>query len=183
MLLVAMLTALARLDVNPSSADLVYVNRGDVFTLDPQRMSYLKDFRMAYALYEGLVRWDNADFSIQPAASDLPDISADRLTYTFHIKPEAKWSNGDPVTSHDFLYAWKRLLFPDTAADYSNLFFLIDGASEFWTWRNDQLAEFAQEPSAGRADASGKNPLFQIKRFHCGQGGQQFWWLWLYQRI
>lgn len=151
MLLVAMLTALARLDDSTSRADLVYVNRGDVFTLDPQRMSYLKDFRMAYALYEGLVRWDNTDFTIQPAASELPDISADRLTYTFHIKPEAKWSNGDPVTSHDFLYAWKRLLFPDTAADYSNLFFIIDGASEFWAWRNEQLAEFAQEPSAGRA--------------------------------
>src|SRR5688572_1819064 len=139
LLIAAVLVGAAFWDRTPQRADLVFVNRGDVFTLDPQRMSYMQDFRMAYALYEGVLRWNNHDLSIEPAAAELPEISQDRLTHTFHIRPQAKWSNGDPVTAHDFVYSWKRLLFPDTAADYSNLFFIVDGAEEFFTWRSDQL--------------------------------------------
>ncbi|MCI0674190.1 MAG: peptide ABC transporter substrate-binding protein [Phycisphaerales bacterium] len=143
---VLVLAALAMVywDDAPRRADLVFVNRGDVFTLDPQRMSYLQDFRIAYALYEGLVRWNNHDMSIEPAATaGPPEISDDLLTYTFHIRPQARWSNGDPVTAHDFIYSWQRLLWPDTAADYSNLLFVIDGAEEFFRWRTDQLAAHA----------------------------------------
>ena len=51
------------------------------------------------------------------------EISDDGLTYTFEIRDDAPWSNGDPVKSYDFIYAWQRALLPDTAADYSNLFF------------------------------------------------------------
>ena len=54
----------------PDSADLVMINRGEVFTLDPQRMSYMQDFRAAYALYEGLARSNNVDMSVEPAAAD-----------------------------------------------------------------------------------------------------------------
>ena len=54
LLLVAALIVTISLDRTPTEADLVFVNRGDVFTLDPQRQSYLQDFRMTYALYEGL---------------------------------------------------------------------------------------------------------------------------------
>jgi oligopeptide transport system substrate-binding protein len=146
LVILAVLAAAMYWDSTPGDADLVFVNRGEVFTLDPQRMSYLQDFRLAYALYEPLVRWNNHDLSIEPAAADLPAISDDQLTYTFAIKPDAKWSNGDPVTSHDFVYSWKRLLFPDTAADYSNLFFVVEGAAEFFKWRQDQLIAFATSP-------------------------------------
>src|SRR5687768_4080029 len=94
LVILAVLTAAIYWDSTPGEADLVFVNRGDVFTLDPQRMSYMQDFRMAYALFEGLVRWNNHDLSIESAAAELPTISDDQLTYTFRIKPEAKWSNG-----------------------------------------------------------------------------------------
>jgi oligopeptide transport system substrate-binding protein len=140
-------------DDTPREADLVFVNRGEVFTLDPQRMSYLQDFRMAYALYEGLVRWNNITLAIEPACAELPEISEDRRMYTFRIRPEARWSNGDPVTAHDFVYSWQRLLMPDTAADYSNLLFDIEGAEEFFRWRGEQLAEFAGPAEAGPAGA------------------------------
>ncbi len=63
------LAAMILIDDEPPRADLVLVNRGEVFTLDPQRMSWLNDLRMAYALYEGLVRWNNDDFSIEPGAA------------------------------------------------------------------------------------------------------------------
>lgn len=152
----------------PRSADLVVLNDADVFTLDPQRMSWLQDFRVSYALYEGLVRWNNGDLSIQPAAADLPRISDDRLTYTFRIRPEARWSNGDALTAHDFVYAAKRLLWPDGAADYTSLFFIIDGAGDFFKWRNDQLAAFIanHEPDA--------TPRAQIAEELFGQATRRF---------
>jgi oligopeptide transport system substrate-binding protein len=103
------------------------------------------------------VRWDNRDFSILPAvAADLPTISEDGLTYTFHIRADARWSNGEPVTAHDFVYSWKRAMLPDTAADYSNLFFVIDGARDFFDWRAAQTASFVADPWADpdAADAS-----------------------------
>src|SRR5262245_24759149 len=143
-LLAALLATIAGWDRTQPRADVVILDRGDVFTLDPQRMSYMHDFRLAYALYEPLLRWNNHDLSIEPAAADLPAIGDDGLTYTFTIRPEARWSNGDPVTAHDFIYSWQRLLWPDTAADYSNLLFVIDGAEEFFPWRTEPLANFAR---------------------------------------
>ncbi|MCA9295945.1 MAG: hypothetical protein KC983_05495, partial [Phycisphaerales bacterium] len=109
-LLAIVLLAAAVLDGTAGEADLVLVNRADVFTLDPQRMSYTQDFRMAYALYEGLVRWNNRDFTVEPAAADLPEISADRRTYTFTLRGDRRWSDGAPVTVHDFIYSWRRLV-------------------------------------------------------------------------
>ena len=126
---------------NKPRADFVFVNRGDVFTLDPQRMSWLTDMQAAYCLYEGVVRWNTDDFSIEPAAAETFAVSDDGLTYTFHLRKDAKWSNGADVTAYDFQYAWMRLLTPDTSSDYSSFFFVIKGAKEFWDWRTKQLQD------------------------------------------
>ncbi len=136
---VAVVACTIGLDKTKPRADFVFVNRGDVFTLDPQRMSWLTDMQVAYCLYEGLVRWNTKDFSIELAAADKLDISEDGLVYTFHIRNDAKWSNGANVTAHDYRHAWMRLLTPDTASDYSNFFYCIRGAKEFWDWRTEQL--------------------------------------------
>ena len=120
-------------------ADFVFANRGDVFTLDPQRMSWLNDMQMAYCLYEGLVRWNPKDFSIELAVADEYQLKEDGVTHIFHIRDDARWNNGAAVTAHDFKYAWMRLLTPDTASDYSSFFFSIKGAREFWDWRTGVL--------------------------------------------
>ncbi|MHC4774247.1 MAG: peptide ABC transporter substrate-binding protein [Planctomycetota bacterium] len=145
--LLGVLAVVLHLDDAPPRADLVFANRGEIFTLDPQRMSWLQDFRMAYALYEGLARWNNADYSLEPATATAWEVSPDGLTYTFAIRADARWSNGDPVTAHDFVYAWRRALLPDTAADYSGMFFLIAGAEAFFAWRTEALADFAARAS------------------------------------
>ncbi len=145
-LILAALMTVVYLDDAPPRADVVFVDAAEVFTLDPQRMSWTQDFRMAYALYEGLVRWDNSDFTIEPAAATWT-VSDDQLTYTFNIRADAKWSNGDPLTAHDFVYAWRRAILPDTAADYTALFFAITGAEEFFQWRTRKLKAFAQTSS------------------------------------
>jgi len=137
--LVVVVLSLLTYDKTEERADFVFVNRGDVFTLDPQRMSWLTDMQIAYCLYEGLVRWNTEDFSIELAAADRLDVSQEDRVYTFHIREDARWSNGAPVTAHDFRYSWMRLLTPDTASDYSNFFFSIKGAREYWDLRTRQL--------------------------------------------
>ncbi len=149
-LLAAMLTLLL-LERGDDHADLVLASENEVFTLDPQRMSWLGDMRMAYALYEGLVRWNPEDFTTQPGVARSWTVSDDGLTWTFELDPSAAWSDGAPVTAHDFVWAWKRLLLPDTAADYSNLLFAVRGAREILQWRAEQLAAFEPGPDAAAA--------------------------------
>ncbi|MCH8822252.1 MAG: peptide ABC transporter substrate-binding protein [Planctomycetes bacterium] len=158
-LIFVVLLTVVYLDDEPTKADIVFVSATEIFTLDPQRMSWTQDIRMAYAIYEGLVRWNNYDFTIEPAAATWT-LSQDKLTYTFKIRPDAKWSNGDPLTAHDFIYAWRRALLPDSAADYTTMFFVIEGAEEFFNWRVQKLKEFTANKdnltSAQRATAAAK---------------------------
>src|SRR5918998_4492472 len=80
---------------------------------------------------EGLYRLDE-NLEPQPAMAEGVQISDDKLTYTFTLRDGVKWSNGDPVTSQDFEYAWLRALDPDTAGQYAYILYtFIEGAEEF----------------------------------------------------
>jgi oligopeptide transport system substrate-binding protein len=81
-------------------------------------------------LYEGLTRRDSRGKSI-PAAAKSWDISQDGKTYTFHLRPDLRWSNGNPVTSSDYRESWLRALHPNTASPYAEIFFGISNAQEF----------------------------------------------------
>jgi oligopeptide transport system substrate-binding protein len=140
-LVVVVVACVIGFDKTRPRADFVFVNSGDVFTLDPQRMSWLSDMQIGYCLYEGLVRWNTEDFSIEPAAADRFEVSEDGLEYTFYLRKNARWSNGARVTAHDFRYAWMRLLTPDTASDYSSFFYSIQGSKEYWDLRTQQLQD------------------------------------------
>jgi dipeptide transport system substrate-binding protein len=83
-------------------------------------------------LMEGLTRLDEKD-QPQPAAAKEWEKSEDGKTYTFHLREDAKWSNGEPVTAEDFEYAWKRLANPDTASPAAFLSYFIEGAEAFNT--------------------------------------------------
>jgi oligopeptide transport system substrate-binding protein len=110
-------------------ADFAFVNRGDNKTLDPGQMSWMQDIRIAYALWEGLYRLDPITLSPIPGAADVIDISPDKRTYTFHLRPSGRWSNGDPVLSTDFLFEWRRML--ESPAAYTGLHHYIKGAQEY----------------------------------------------------
>ncbi len=136
-------------------ADLTLIETVDPNTLDPQRMSYQQDFRLCYALYEGLLRWDtmSEDFHVVPALARSWEVSEDRRTYTFHLEPAARWSNGEPVTAHDLAYAWRRAIYPDTAVDYTALFLSIRGARSFFDWRSARLEAYAARPAGEKSRA------------------------------
>ncbi len=120
----------------------ITLSSADVFTMDPQRMSYMQDLRVARALFEGLCARDNTMGVATPGVALSWELSADGKTWTFHLRPDARWTNGDRVTSGDFRSAWRRLLLPDTAADYTELLFSIRGAREFFAWRSQALAAY-----------------------------------------
>lgn len=131
-------------------ADFAFINRSDPNTLDPQKMSWMQDFRVARLLYEGLVRNDpfSREFAVEPAAAERWEVSDDATVYTFHLRADARWSNGEPVRASDFVYSWRRGMLPETASDYFKLFTLIKGAEEFYRWRTEQLAAFEEGDDA-----------------------------------
>ncbi len=145
---VAVLVALVALSVFGDRplprADLTFINSSEVNTLDPQRMSWMHDLRTARLLYEGLVKNNvlSDDFEITPGVAESWELSEDARTYTFHFRDDAKWTNGSPVTAHDFVYSWRRAMLPDLVSDYVAMFMNIQGAQAFYDWRQAQLDGF-----------------------------------------
>jgi oligopeptide transport system substrate-binding protein len=147
--LLGAITLTVATDEPQQPADFSFVNRGDVTTLDLQKMSWLQDFRVARSLFEGLVRHDifSWDYRPIPGVAERWEISPDGRTYTFHLRSDARWSNGDTVTASDFVYSWRRGLLPDTASDYAAMFQKIVGGKEFYDWRQARLETF--KPQVG----------------------------------
>ncbi|MDO4698398.1 MAG: peptide ABC transporter substrate-binding protein [Pasteurellaceae bacterium] len=94
---------------------LHYTN--DVITLDPQFVESLSDRHLANQLFEGLVSID-PEGNVIPGVATRWEISEDGKKWTFFLRDNAKWSNGDAVTAQDFVFGWQRLANPKTAAPY-----------------------------------------------------------------
>ncbi|MEM9902904.1 MAG: peptide ABC transporter substrate-binding protein, partial [Pseudomonadota bacterium] len=86
-------------------------------TLDPQLNEETAGFHVIRDLFEGLMSQD-ADGNLIPGVATGFEASNENKTYTFTLRDTAKWSNGDPVTAHDFVYAWQRAVNPETASPY-----------------------------------------------------------------
>jgi oligopeptide transport system substrate-binding protein len=131
-------------------ADLVVYNGQEPTTLDPQRLSWIPDMRIARIVYEPLVQHDVLDWDapVRPAAAESWTVSDDGLTYTFTIRDDARWSNGERLTSEHFRYAWRRGMLPDIASDYAAMFRYVRGADEFYEWRSGELAAIERGDSA-----------------------------------
>ena len=87
-------------------AAFTFINRGDIITLDTNQMSYLQDMRIAYGIWEGLYVYDPMTLEPIPGCATA-EVSPDKRIYTFHIRPQAKWSDSTPVTAGDFIFAWR----------------------------------------------------------------------------
>lgn len=124
-----------------STQTLILGNGAEPQDLDPQTSSAYTDYNILIALLEGLTVIDEA--TSQPVAGTAAswDVSPDGLSYTFHLRPEAKWSNGDPVTAGDFAFAFQRILTPALASDYSYMLYPIKNAEAYNT---GALTDFAE---------------------------------------
>jgi len=101
-------------------------------TLDPALMTGSPEFTAAMQLFEGLVVNDPNTLEPIPAVAKKWDISDDGLVYTFYLRDDAKWSNGDPVTANDFYYSWKRVLEPETVSEYVYQLFYVRNAKKYY---------------------------------------------------
>ena len=121
-------------------ADLVFINGAEIESIDPALSTAQATGRVLYALYEGLTAFDSAARP-QPGVAERWGISPDGLVYTFHLRKNAQWSNGDPVTSADFIYSWRRALLPETVSEYAAQFYPIKNARLF---NEGKLADFGE---------------------------------------
>ncbi|OOR99563.1 oligopeptide ABC transporter substrate-binding protein OppA [Haemophilus paracuniculus] len=99
--------------------EIVINNGAEPSSFDPHKTEGVPESQIAYQLFEGLVTVDS-DGKDQPGVAESWQSSPDYKTWTFKLRKDAKWSNGDPVTAHDFVYSWQRLVNPKTAAPYAS---------------------------------------------------------------
>jgi oligopeptide transport system substrate-binding protein len=114
--------------------------RNEPGDLDPATATIPDEFFIIRALSEGLVSPSPDGNAPRPAAAEHWSVSPDSLTYTFHLRAAARWSNGEPVTAQDFVDSYHRLLTPATAATKASLFYLVKNAEAFY---RGTLTDFA----------------------------------------
>ena len=122
-----------------SGEDLNVMLETPVESLDPQQATDGTSFEVIADYTDGLMQMD-ADGQAVNAIAESVDVSDDGLTYTFHLRADANWSNGEPVTANDFVFAWQRAVDPEIASEYSymlsdigqivNAQEIIDGAKD-----------------------------------------------------
>ncbi|HZP61046.1 MAG TPA: peptide ABC transporter substrate-binding protein [Opitutaceae bacterium] len=126
----------------PPKKILNFGNGTEPQDIDPQAVNGVPEFNIILALLEGLVSYDPHDQHPIPGVAKSWEISPDNLVYTFHLREDAKWSNGDPVTAQDFLLSYKRMLTPSLGAEYAYMIFnYVAGAKDYY---DGKLKDFSQ---------------------------------------
>lgn len=120
---------------------LLVGNGAEPESLDPHIVTGIPEHHVLTALYEGLVRLDPATLEAAPGVAESWEVSEDGKTYTFHLREDARWSNGDPVTAADFLYGWKRILTPALASEYAYMLFYMENAEAY---NRGEISDFSQ---------------------------------------
>lgn len=93
--------------------------------------TYAIEFSLFKHMYENLVTLDDDDNTV-PGAAESWDYDEDTLTYTFHLRKDGVWTNGDPVTAKDFEFAWSQALNPDVASEYAYFLYFIKNAEKYF---------------------------------------------------
>jgi oligopeptide transport system substrate-binding protein len=115
-------------------ADFAFINGTEVQSVDPSKITGAPEGRVVDGLFEGLYRSmpakDNpTDLVPRPGVASGHALSEDGRTYTFAIRPDARWSDGTRVTAHDFVWSWRRTLHPETASQYAyQLYYILHAA-------------------------------------------------------
>ncbi len=110
---------------------LHFGNLSEPTDLDPHIITSLQDFNIVLSLFEGLTQYDPKDSHPIPDVATHWKSTDDAQTWTFYLRSDARWSNGDPVTAHDFSYAYQRMLSPGLASEYAYMLFCLAGAENY----------------------------------------------------
>lgn len=132
----------AALGTSPPATAETVLHRGngaEIESLDPARHETIPGLNVVLDAYEGLTVY-GPDGRVAGGVAERWDISDDGRTYRFHLRENARWSNGDPVTAHDYVYSWIRVLDPKTKSPYAFFLDRIKGANAFRTGRTTDSA-------------------------------------------
>ena len=117
-------------ELGEGKKELNITGASDIPTLDPSKASDTVSSEVLMNTMEGLTKLDK-DGKLAPGIAEKWEKSEDGKTWTFNLRKDAKWSNGDPVTAKDFEYSWKRTLDPATASTYGFIMYDIKGAKDY----------------------------------------------------
>jgi oligopeptide transport system substrate-binding protein len=153
-LLAAALSGCLRHETDVARGDreqVLYRSLGyEVSTLDPHLAAGIAEQDVASALFEGLVSEDPRDLHPVPGVAESWAESRDGLTYTFRLRPDARWSDGYAVTAQDFIDGWRRELAPSLGAENAGMLFVLRGAAEFHRGLLRDFARVGAEAPDGR---------------------------------
>jgi oligopeptide transport system substrate-binding protein len=121
---------------------LLVGNSAEPKALDHQLVTGVPENKIITSLFQGLVADDPLqDDAAPPGAAASWEHNEDMTGWVFHLQPEGKWSDGAPVTAHDFVFAYNRMLHPDFAGPYAEMLYFIENAEDF---NKGKIADFAQ---------------------------------------
>ncbi len=126
---------------------LLLGNLSEPKDLDPHVVTGISAYNVIAALLEGLVAEDPNDPNLAPVpgAAQSWEISDDRTVYTFHLRADAKWSNGDPVTADDFVFSYRRILSPTMGSPYAYMLHVLKNGKAY---NEGSLTDFTQVGAA-----------------------------------
>ena len=121
---------------------ILHVGNGDEpQELDPHIVTGNIEFKLCLALLEGLLSLHPEDSHLIPGVARSWQESEDGKTYLFHLREDAKWSNGDPVTAGDFVYSWRRALLPALGNNYAYMLYYLRNAERF---HRGEITDFSE---------------------------------------
>jgi oligopeptide transport system substrate-binding protein len=142
---------------------LAIINGAEPESLDPALITAQPDTRLVLALFAGLTRNDPKTGAATPDLAASWEISPDGKTYLFHLRPNLRWSTGEPLTAGDVVYSWRRVLDPATAATYAGQLFFLRGAEDFNAGKSHDPASVgvsAPNPLTLRVELANPTPFF-----------------------
>lgn len=116
-------------------------NGSEPVSLDPAISTGNPEYHIQLAIFEGLVSKNNKSLAIEPAVAKAWEVSEDGRIYTFTLRDDAKWSNGEPVIAQDFVNAWQRVLSPALASQYSYMLYYLNNAEAYF---KGEITDFAK---------------------------------------
>lgn len=129
-----------------NTEQVLHLGNGDEpADLDPHITTGMPERRLQLALFEPLVNKDMENLEIVPGVAESWDVSEDGQTYTFHLRDDARWSNGDPVTAEDFVWSWKRALLPALGNQYAYSLHVLENAEAFNRGEIEDFSEVGVE--------------------------------------
>lgn len=129
-------------DEGAAAGVLLMGNGAEPKTLDPQRATGVTENKVISALIEGLIAYHPTDDNLpDPGVAERWEPNADASEWTFYLRSDAVWSNGDPVTAQDFVYSYKRMLDPAWPGEYGQMLYVLRNARAY---KEGALADFGE---------------------------------------